>query len=209
MAWKPLYVTLDQFKAYALRVSPADTIDDVEAGIALRAACDAIDDACRRQFGQSAELEERYYTPEWDLASRRYVVRVDDIAETGEGFSVKVDADDDGTYSTNVALADVRKMPLNAEANGRPWHRLLLAESVGPPAFEGSVMVTATFGWAAIPDAIKQATMLQAARFLKRREAVFGIVGSPDMGIGETRLLATLDADVAVALQPYRLSVTA
>ena len=63
--------------------------------------------------------------------------------------------------------------------------------------------VTARWGWAAVPSTIKQATLLQASRLLARRDAPFGIAGSPDVG-SEIRLLARVDPDVAVAVAPYR-----
>jgi hypothetical protein len=65
------------------------------------------------------------------------------------------------------------------------------------------VQVTATWGWTAVPATIKKATLLQASRFYKRRDAPFGVAGSPDMG-SEMRLLAKVDPDVEVMLGDYR-----
>jgi hypothetical protein len=64
------------------------------------------------------------------------------------------------------------------------------------------VRVTGLFGWAAIPDAIKLATMIQASRLFARRHAPFGILGSPETG-GELRLLERLDADLMTSVRPY------
>lgn len=51
-----------------------------------------------------------------------------------------------------------------------------------------------------IPDSIVMACLLQAGRFYKRRDALFGIAGSPEMG-NEMRLLAKLDPDVALLVK--------
>jgi hypothetical protein len=53
-----------------------------------------------------------------------------------------------------------------------------------------------------VPPTIKLATQLQASRWLKRRDAPFGIAGSPELG-SELRLLAKLDPDVEVLLDGH------
>lgn len=50
-----------------------------------------------------------------------------------------------------------------------------------------------------VPSMVKLATQLQASRWAKRRDAPFGIAGSPEMG-SELRLLARLDPDVEILL---------
>lgn len=205
MAWTPDYVTLDQFKAYALRVSPADTIDDVEAQIAVTSASRAVDRFTRRQFGNT-ELESRLYTPEYDRASGRHIVRTDDIAEVGEGFLIEADVD--GTADWVTVASSFAKLPLNAAANARPYERLTFPAAAALGTLEGSLRVTAVYGWAEVPAAVEQATLLQAARYFKRREAPFGTAGSPEMGT-EIRLTEKVDVDLQSALRPYRLQVWA
>lgn len=53
-----------------------------------------------------------------------------------------------------------------------------------------------------VPPTITAACLLQASRFWKRRDAPFGIAGSPVLG-NEMRLLAKLDPDVEVMLWNY------
>lgn len=53
-----------------------------------------------------------------------------------------------------------------------------------------------------VPSGIRLACLLQAARWYKRRDAAFGVLGSPDMG-NQIRLLARLDPDVAVLIGTY------
>jgi hypothetical protein len=94
--------------------------------------------------------------------------------------------------------------PVNAAAEGRPFERLVVdTASVGKPTgLDGEISATGKWGWAAVPVAVKQATLLQASRFHTRRQAPFGIAGSPDSG-SEMRLLAKLDPDVAVSVKDY------
>lgn len=55
-----------------------------------------------------------------------------------------------------------------------------------------------------IPDAVKLACTIQAARFFKRRDAAFGVAGSPELG-NELRLLAKLDPDVALLVSAHKV----
>ena len=50
-----------------------------------------------------------------------------------------------------------------------------------------------------VPSSVKLATELQASRWAKRRDAPFGVAGSPELG-SELRILAKLDPDVQILL---------
>ena len=52
-----------------------------------------------------------------------------------------------------------------------------------------------------MPDTIKMATLIQAARLFARRAAPFGIAGNPE--VGQLRLPDKLDVDLVVSVQPY------
>jgi hypothetical protein len=58
------------------------------------------------------------------------------------------------------------------------------------------------WGWDAVPDAVKEATLLQGSRLDFRRVAPAGVAGSPETG-SEVRLLARVDPDVAVSLKDF------
>lgn len=191
MAWAPDYVTVDGLAAY-LRIDDAD--DDVELAHAIAAASRAVDHACNRQFGKVDTAEARTYTARPDYEGGYWVADVDDY-QTATGLAVTVDSDAVTTYD---------KAPLNAAAKARPWTRVAFtADSEHlPTTHPHRVAVTALWGWTAVPAAVAQATLLQAARFFTRRNAPFGIAGSPDQG-SEMRLLARVDPDVAVALRDY------
>jgi hypothetical protein len=200
MAWQPDYITSAQLKAFE-RISDAD--DDAQVAWAITTASRAVDDACSkgfdRQFGKVAAAEERFYTPRWSSHRGRWVVDVDDF-QTATGLVVNLDLDDDGTYSD--AVTGSRLLPLNAAKKSRPWEHIVLPDGVDVCGEEGEVAVTALWGWTSVPVAVEQATALQASRFLARRNAPFGVAGSPESG-SEVRLLAKVDPDVAVGLKDY------
>lgn len=199
MAWEPDYVEVSDLAEY---VGISDSDDDAQLGPAISAASRAVDRHCRRQFGLVAGPEARYYTPRWDSLRARWVVDIDDLMTT-TGLSVAADLDDSGDYATDLDAYALK--PVNALVTGRPWTCLVVlpASASQPVGAEDSVEVTARFGWSAVPVAVEEACRLQASRVFKRRDAPFGIAGSPGSG-SEMRLLAKVDPDVVVALEPYR-----
>jgi hypothetical protein len=192
VAWAPNYASEAELAAY-LRIGDSD--DDVELALANTSASRAIDRATNRQFGVVAAVEERLYTARYDSRRRRWVIEVDDFMTT-TGLVVETA---DGT----VDLVDAK--PANAAALGRPWTLLVVdpEAAVLPTCAEDAVTATALWGWTAVPDTIKNAQLLQASRFFTRRNAPFGVAGSPESG-SEMRLLAKVDPDVAVMIGTYR-----
>jgi hypothetical protein len=191
MAWAPDYVTDADLSSY-LRIDDND--DDAELALAITAASRAIDHHCGRQFGNTT-AEERTYIARPDYERGYWVLDTDDYTLiTGAGVVVT----DAGTVTTYV------QEPRNASQKSRPWTRVVFTadSEFQPDVYPHEVNVSALWGWAAVPTTVKQATMLQASRFFTRRNAPFGIAGSPDSG-SEMRLLAKVDADVAVTLRDY------
>lgn len=189
MAWAPDYVTATELKNF-LRIT--DAVDDVELGFAITAASRAIDRATNRQFGLVAAPEARTYTAYWDKTRCKYVVYVDDFMTT-TGLAL---ADDDG-----VAITDYTLKPENADKEGVPWTHIVI--NAGGNSREDGLAATIKWGWTATPVPVKQASLLQSSRFFNRRNAPFGVAGSPELG-SEMRLLEKVDPDVAVALGPYK-----
>jgi hypothetical protein len=189
MTWAPDYVTSTELKAF-LRIS--DAVDDAQIALAITAASRAVDRHTNRQFGKVTASEARTYTARWDRDRCKYVVFIDDLADE-TGLTV---VDDNGT-----AITDYTLKPTNADVKGMPWTHLVI-NSGGNCREDGITATTDMWGWGSVPVAVEQATMLQAERFFKRRDAPFGVAGSPDVG-SELRLLAKVDPDVAVALGPY------
>lgn len=198
MAWAPDYITAAELSGF-LRIPDHD--DDVQLGLAITAASRAIDRYTRRQFGSAATPEARFYTAHYDWGRDRWTVPMDDLM-TAAGLTVAFDSVSDGTYSSPVTAYSPR--PANAAVKSRPWTQLaILSTTPVLTAFEAGVKVTATWGWTAVPAAVKQACLLQASRIHARRDSPYGVAGSPTDGT-ELRLLARVDPDVEVALSDYR-----
>lgn len=199
MAWAPDYTTVAALKAY-VRIPALDTQDDVQLALAVTAASRAIDNATNRQFGLVATPEARYYTAEWQSCDNRYTVEIDDVMIV-TGASVVADPTGDGDFDLTVTAYDFK--PVNAASKGKPYTQLWIDRTVSLPvsAVDG-LQVTARWGWSDVPDTIEQATLVQASRFFTRREAPFGVAGSPESG-SEMRLLERVDPDVKVMVQSY------
>ena len=200
MGWAPAYATEGELTAH----SRAHDLDDASVSLAIATASRAIDDRCKRQFGRVPVAEARSYIPRASRARSGWLVPIDDLMTT-TGLLVAVDVDGDGIAETVVTAYRLR--PVNDVAKGRPWTELLIPSAV-VPLVAGAVQLTALWGWPGVPDSIRQACLLQASRLLARRDAPFGIAGSPETG-SEMRLLSTLDPDVRVSIEPYRRRVWA
>lgn len=199
MTWAPDYATSAELK-HQLAPGISDTLDDAEIALALKAASRAVDTYCGRQFGQVASPVARYYSP---TSHGTGAVVIDDLMDV-TGLVVKTDASGDGSFPTTLAInTDVRLYPWNAAADGRPWIMLVGQRGTRLPCRARGVEITARWGWSAVPAEVKQATLIQASRIFKRKDAPFGIAGSPELG-SELRLLDRLDPDVAVLLAGLR-----
>ncbi len=193
MPWKPAYVTLEAVKNY-LSIEGDDESQDTNLTRNIEAASRAVDRECRRQFGRSDAPVTRTYTPQYDPIERVWFVSTDDVAQT-QSVPIVVSGDNgSGEYASDLSAA-VEAYPENASADGVPVRGFLLGSSA-----PSKVRVTAVFGWDAVPVVVEDAVLLQLNRLAKRKEAPFGIAGSPS-GDGETRLLSKLDAGVALMLR--------
>ena len=199
MTWAPSYASTAELAAF---VRIGDSVDDAQLGLALDTASRAIDQAANRQFGLIASPTARYYTARWDTRLGQWYADVDDLM-TVTGLVVAFDETEDQTYAGTITAHHLQ--PVNAAADGRPWTQLYVraTSTVTPSCLADGLKVTARWGWTEVPDPVKQACLLQASRLLARRDSPFGVAGSPEVG-SEVRLLARLDADVAVAVRPYR-----
>lgn len=196
MPWQPDYITVAELKSY-LRIDLADTTDDAELAFVVAAASRAIDQVTNRQFGQVAAVEAREYTPFFDRTRVRWVAPIDDLEDLTGLVVESLDADGVAT-----AITDFSFHPRNSDEKGKPFERIIFGPGISVPNRQDSVRITALWGWNAVPVAIRQATLAQANRFNARREAPFGVAGSPEVG-SEVRLLSKADPDVKVAVRPF------
>jgi len=209
MAWEPDYITAVEFKHYT-KIENSDTVDDAEISFAITAASRAIDKCCserfngmgaKRQFGQVAAPEARYYTPRWDNDLIGWVIETDDFDDP-TGLTVQVSAGGNDVY--NGTITDYVLRPKNAIADKRVYTQIEIASvsNVQPIFFRDSAKITVKWGWTTVPTTIKTATLIQSHRFTKRRQSPMGVTGSPQKGT-EAKLLEEVDADIALMLTDY------
>ena len=196
------YATLAEVKA-AARIT--DNIDDSLLETAIESSSRDIDAYTERVFfSTGATAVARVYIPQ-DI----YLVETDDIISV---TTIKSDSGGDGTFDITWASKDYQLEPLNGLAGGiaTPATRIRAIGDYLWPVYEprnvnsnqASVQVTGVFGFASIPSAIKQATILASLRAYKRYESPTGVLGfSSDMGVVR---VGRLDPDVERLIQPYR-----
>lgn len=194
------YASLATFRTFVRNQSIDLGDDDADIELAaLQAAARAIEAETGRTFTVTGAASARYFTAGWSSSSGRWTVEIDDVADT-TGLTVMFDDSGNGDY--NTASTAYRVGPANAASLSLPYTRLMFDTGVMPALCPDGVEVTARWGWTATPASIVAANLIQAARFLKRRDAAFGVAGSPELG-SEIRLLSKLDPDVAVMVAPY------
>ena len=195
------YATLAEVKA-AARIT--DSIDDSLLETAIESSSRDIDAYTERVFFSSgATAIARVYIPQ-DI----YLVETDDIISV---TTIKSDSGGNGTFDVTWAATDYQLEPLNGLAGGisTPTTRIRAIGDYLWPVYEprnvnsnqASVQVTGVFGFASIPSAIKQATILASLRAYKRYESPTGVLGFSDMGVVR---VGRLDPDVERLVAPYR-----
>jgi|TARA_B110000483_G_C18203804_1_gene546583 hypothetical protein len=191
------YASLAEVKA-AARIS--DSVDDAMLEIAIEAASREIDGYAERVFTSNAGT--RLYIP-----MDSYLTQIDDLVSI---TSLETSSDGDG-FDTTWSATDYQLEPLNSVSGGltTPATRI---RAVGDYLFpqwdlrdtnaqEATVRVVGTFGWSAIPAAIKQATILLSMRQFKRYDAPLGIAGFGDLG---GMRVSRLDPDVEALVSPFK-----
>jgi enamine deaminase RidA (YjgF/YER057c/UK114 family) len=186
------YVELEEFKDTAQLTGTAFADQNIRS--AILAASRAVDAETGRRFYLDTVDEDRYYTWEppsgwyWDRyydqwrgpAGRTFdhTLKIDDLVSltslTSSPSSV-ASFTDTWTLNTDFVLE-----PRSAPADGRPYTaiRCVPGATLPWPIWPESIKVTGKFGWPAVPENVKIATGLLAARLVKlQREAPFGIAG--------------------------------
>jgi hypothetical protein len=196
------YCSLADVKA-AARIT--DSIDDTLLELSIESASREIDSYTERVFYSTGGTPvARVYIPQ-DI----YLVETDDIISV---TSIKSDSAGDGTFDVTWTVSDFQLEPLNGRAGGidTPATRIRAIGDYLWPVYEprnvnsnqASVQVTGVFGFATVPTAVRQATILSALRQYKRYESPTGVLGFSD--IGAVRVGTKLDPDVERMIQPYR-----
>jgi len=191
------YATLQQVKS-ALRIT--DQIDDSLLNTAISSASRWVDGWCDRTFiAAGTAVTSRDYIP----TALYEPLLIDDAVEI---VTVKIDDNFDRTFPVTLRTIDFQAEPLNQTTYGLvlPFTRIRPFEDGYWPTFrsQATVRVAARYGWPAVPEAVREATILQASRLFTRLDSPLGVAGMGDMGV--MRVSRFVDPDVEQLLAPYR-----
>jgi hypothetical protein len=187
------YCSLNEIKASA-RIT--DSVDDAMLELAVEAASRMVDSYTQRYF-YNAGTAVRIFAPQ-----DSYVTEIDDLITL-----TQLETSDGDNFGTTWQAKDYQLEPLNGSVDGLTGHPATRIRAVDDFLFnvldgEATVRVTGTWGWPSLPVAIKQATVIQAARIFKRNDSPLGIAGFGDMGA--IRVGSQLDPDVRQLIEVYR-----
>lgn len=175
------YATLAELKS---RLGIGDTSDDTRLTSALNTASRGIEKECRRQFNDAGTASARMFYPRSGC-----LTKVDDFHTTvsaATGLIVATDQGDDGTYETTWSDTDFFLEPLGGVSDGEsgwPYWRIRAVNKYFPVCTRRpSLQLTARWGWAAVPDPIKEACLVLASEIFKLKDAPFGVAGYGDYG---------------------------
>jgi hypothetical protein len=188
------YATLIDVKA-ALRIT--DGMDDALLETAIESASRMIDGYSARTFYNGG-------TAVRDFAATDALNLIIDDAIT----VTKVESTDEkGDTYTEWDVNDYQLEPVNSRADGLyfPYTGIRAVNSYSWPVVDQQALcrITGTWGWAQVPTAIKQATIIQSSRLFKRLDSPLGVAGFGDMGA--IRVGRYLDPDVEQLVMPYRI----
>jgi hypothetical protein len=195
-----LYATPAELKS-RIGMAATDTSDDFEILLACQGATAAVEELCRRYFWRGTDT--RTYVPK-----SMYGQQVDDIVSV---TALNVDFDGDGTFeqawtqNTDYALT-VAPQAYNKAALGEQWpftgFQVIgtgkFIPFVWPWSHQDRIQIIGTFGWPAVPRAVKTATLIAAASVFRRKDAPFGIAG-----FGEFALRIQQDPMITQMLARY------
>jgi hypothetical protein len=187
------YCSLAEIKASA-RIT--DNVDDTLLELAVESASRMVDSYTQRYF-YNAGTATRLFAPQ-----DSYVAEIDDLITLAT-----LQTSDGDTFGTTWAAKDYQLEPLNGNVDGLTGHPATRIRAVDDFIFnvldgEATVRVVGVWGWSAVPVAVKQATVIQAARIFKRNDSPLGIAGFGEMGA--VRVGVQLDPDVKHLIDVYR-----
>jgi len=196
------YTSLTELKGHIMANGGGNfTIeDDVNLEIAIESISRLIDKMHDTTYYGTTET--RYFT-----AIFRDLLYVDDLISI---TTLKTDDNYDGTYETTWATTDYFLEPRNARvktnATDKRPYRQIRVNTNGDYAFpidlDHAIEIAGVWGYTTeTPLHIKQAILLAAHRIWKRKDSIFGIAGSPQLGVHIIQARVQQDSDLMLLLQ--------
>jgi hypothetical protein len=189
------YCTLAEVKVSDI-LKFTDTSHDATLEKVINGVSRKIDNYCGRHFFQVTET--RYFT-----AVQSWRISIDDIY-TASGLALYTDDGADGTYENTWATTDYKLLPTNALTKGLPYTSIehTALGSYTFPRYREGIKLTASYGWAAVPDPVKLACLMQVNRIWKRFATPLG--QSASSAVGQLNLsIPKLDHDIMNMLNDY------
>ena len=188
------YATLTDVKN-ALRIT--DALDDSLLEIAIESASRMIDSYTARTFSNAGTATRNF------AATDALNLIIDDAISVTTVQST----DEVGDTYTTWAANDFQLEPLNSRSDGlyMPYTGIRAVGDYTWPVVDQQALcrITAVWGWAQVPTAIKQATIIQSSRLFKRLDSPLGVLGMGDLG--QIRVSRYLDPDVEQLAMPFRI----
>lgn len=165
-----------------------------------------VDNHCQRTFYSEAAQARTFETMSADMLS--FGAFNDLVSVT----SIKFDRDGDGTFEETLTAPLYQLLPPGGASfpEAGPYTALQLFNQTWFPVPGGTAgtgrtyltEITGTWGWPAVPTAVKQATRIMVSRIMKRQESPQGVAGFGEFGVVR---ISRIDPDVLALLAPYRL----
>lgn len=197
------YTSVEELKD---RLTITTTTTDLSCQMAVQAAANWVNRYCARHFYQITET--RTFVP--------YSIWEQPIDDTVSITQLAVDFNGTGVFDqiwvqgTDYELNfDAYEFNMLTDGEPRPYTRARVINYAGGGRFFpfvwpfsrlDRIQIQGTFGWPAVPLAVKQATLQMAADLFKLKDAPFGIAGSSDWGLLR---LPKQNPAVAALLAPY------
>lgn len=169
-------VDIDDFKNY---VRDQVSTDDATTQAALDAATVMVADFCQRDFALAGTATARSYTPP---TSDTQVLRIHDCT------TITSVVEDGATLSAGAYQAE----PVNLVSWSGLTRPIEQLRRYGTPWFynqgRSTVVVTATWGWSAVPASVVDATKIIAKDILVQRNNNSGVAGFGEFGAVRVRM---------------------
>ena len=195
MALTNCYLSVAELKTYIGNIT--DSVDDAALERVIAAACRQVDTHCGRFFYQQTSTI-KYYSP-----NNGSLLLVHDLLSIS---ALASDEDGDGVWEVAWSASDYVLTPRNAAyaVPVRPYYAVEVAPAGRYVFIRGreTVKITGSWGWTAAPDAVVEASFLQASRLFGRKQNPYGVAGSPAFG-SLSMLKAEMDQDAVTLLVPY------
>lgn len=191
------YITRDELKK---RTNHQSALRDEQLDVIIDAASDAVTDHCGRSFDVAAGSSTRVFRPDTPG-----VLWFDDATAV-----TLVETRPEGASSwVTLAASHYELRPLNGRVAGRAWPYYGLRTVATyrlPMGAAATVRITGTWGWAATPDAVREATLLVGAQLVARMQSPAGVLGFDGVDGVAVRVGMKLDPTAVSLLEPYRRS---